>query len=65
MKNNILLHIPHSSTYIPEDLLGMFTVSKETLDHELLVMTDRYTDELFDCSDNRIVFPVSRLICDV
>ncbi len=65
MKNNMLLHIPHSSTYIPEDLLGMFTVSKETLDHELLVMTDRYTDELFDCSDNRIVFPVSRLICDV
>ena len=65
MKNNILVHIPHSSASIPEEMLGLFTVSKETLDHELLVMTDRYTDELFDSSYNRIVFPLSRLVCDV
>ena len=65
MKSNVLLHIPHSSTHIPDDMKELFTIGEEELEHELLVMTDRYTDELFDCSDNRIVFPVSRLVCDV
>ena len=65
MYNNLLLHIPHSSTYIPEEMKDLFVIDRKELDRELLVMTDRYTDELFDFAENRIVFPFSRLICDV
>lgn len=56
----MILHIPHSST----DTLG-----KEFLcdiDIELERMTDIYTDKLFDYPGaTKIVFSVSRLICDV
>jgi N-formylglutamate amidohydrolase len=56
----MILHIPHASTN---------TLDKEFLcerEHELEIMTDIDTDKLFDCPKaTRIVFPVSRLICDV
>ena len=65
----ILLHIPHSSIQIPEKYLNSFYLNEEQLNQELLRMTDWYTDELFDDpqipEENRIVFPYSRLICDV
>lgn len=55
----MILHIPHSST--------------QTLDYELnnkkreiLRMTDWYTDDLYDYQDaTKVVFGLSRLICDV
>ncbi len=28
-------------------------------------MTDLYTDELFDCGRDMLIFPISRLVCDV
>ncbi len=62
--NKIIVHIPHSSTDIPEEYKKLFTVDDETLKKELLLMTDSYTDELFEY-ENSIVFPVSRLVCDV
>ncbi len=62
--NKVIVHIPHSSTYIPEKHKELFTVDEETLDKELLLMTDRYTDELFE-HENSIVLPISRLVCDV
>ena len=65
MYNNLLLHIPHSSTYIPKEMNDLFVINRKELDRELLDMTDLYTDELFDFAENRIVFPFSRLICDV
>lgn len=56
MQNSpVLIHVPHASTFIPPD----------DLTDELLKMTDLYTDELFDCGRDMLVFPVSRLVCDV
>ena len=63
MKNATLLHIPHASTKIPEQYLGQFDRAK--LPQELNVMTDWFCDELFDCGRDRLVFPISRLVCDV
>jgi N-formylglutamate amidohydrolase len=62
-----LLHIPHSSTYIPVDLRETLLLSDKELSTELLRTTDHYTHELFQCDPYfaaHIVFPVSRLIVD-
>lgn len=61
----ILLHIPHSSLEIPADLRSHFILTEDDLQTELLKLTDRYTDELFDVPNaDRLVFPVSRLVVD-
>ena len=59
----MILHIPHSSTKLPDN----FQVSKGvSLEKEFQRMTDWFTDELFDFPDaKRVVFPYSRLYCDV
>jgi N-formylglutamate deformylase len=62
-----VLHIPHSATAVPPDLREQLLLSDEALARELLVMTDRYTDELFAVPETDAVsvrFPVSRLIVD-
>ncbi len=65
----IILHIPHSSTHIPETYRPLFFADDKGLQEELLRTTDLYTDELFDIPEvpekNRIVFPISPLVCDV
>lgn len=65
----IILHIPHSSTYIPDHCRKLFLLDRAQMEEESLWMTDSYTDELFEIphvpTENRIVFPYSRLICDV
>ena len=58
----VILHIPHSSAFIPEEYRRSFFCDPS---HELAVMTDLYTDELFACGHEAVVFPISRLICDV
>ena len=67
--DRIILHIPHSSTVISKRHLPLFHMNQEELQAELLRVTDLYTDLLF-CppaipDENRIIFPFSRLICDV
>ena len=65
---NIVLHIPHASNHIPDEYLKYFTLSKKDLEIELLKMTDHFTDELFDISNDNIhqlKFPISRLLVDV
>lgn len=62
--NRIIVHIPHSNSVIPEEYLPNFTIAPSEISSELLRMTDHYTDELFDWPD-RLVFPISRLVCDV
>ena len=61
---SILLHIPHSSAVIPEEYIGDFTCPQNIPD-ELNHMTDWYTNQLFDINAPRLVFPLSRLVCDV
>ena len=58
----MIIHIPHASTFIPPEYRDAF--DSEKLTHELAVMTDWYTDELFSSDAPRVVFPVSRLVCD-
>lgn len=87
--NNLILNIPHSSAFIPqEDFYKVFlphigatcfaeairdheknqhlnAEKSEVIQKELLVMTDWYTDELFDQGLGKaIIAPVSRLVCD-
>lgn len=61
MDRELLLHIPHASVFIPAAYRGDFTVP---LDEEVRNMTDWFTDALFDLPAARLVFPISRLVCD-
>ena len=63
---NILLHIPHSSTLFPAESGYSF----KDLDEEEKLLIDYYTDELFKpCEETEniisFVFPYCRLFCDV
>lgn len=59
----MILHIPHSSQTIPAPYQTLF-LKDVSLREELLAMTDLYTDLLFDYPCLKLVFPVSRLLCD-
>lgn len=63
---NILLHIPHSSTSFP----SVSHYSFNDLDEEERRLIDYYTDELFNPREqtefiSSVVFPYCRLYCDV
>lgn len=62
----MILHIPHSSDVIPENLRDQFVLSNDDLAAELVLMTDAFTDELFALPEATILrFPISRLLVDV
>lgn len=61
----IVLNIPHSSSSIPGEYLGQYLVPHEILIYENLILTDWYTDELFDIPDvHQVIAPVSRVLVD-
>ena len=63
----LVLHIPHASKWIPDDVRATFLPSDEVIQRELLLMTDAWTDEIvagFYPEAARVVFPVSRLVVD-
>ena len=63
-----VLHIPHSSRRVPAEERPAILLDDAELGNELLRMTDSYTDQLFPVTPaeaGRVVFPVSRLVCDV
>ncbi len=68
MKNPVsVIHIPHASTVVPVAVRSSIALSEKELQHELLTMTDHFTDELFRVSENlakAVTFPVSRLVVD-
>lgn len=62
-----VLHIPHSSTFIPEEERRNILLSDKSLALELLKMTDWYTNELFTSGNGEcgvVLYPVSRLLLD-
>lgn len=64
--NNILIHIPHSSYFIPEKYSNLFFLKGNDLKQEQIKMSDSYTDELFNIKGiKQHIFPISRLVCDV
>lgn len=59
----LILHIPHSSTEIPNT--EGYQVSQQTMETELIKLTDWYTDDLFiNKTDKDITAPFSRIFCD-
>ncbi len=63
MKQKLILHIPHSSTNIP--LSEGYVVSQESLQEELLKLTDWYTDDLFYSQEDEMIrADFSRIFCD-
>lgn len=63
--SHIVLHIPHSSRLIPDDVRETLCLTDEELEHELNLMTDHMTAELFELEGAaRVVYPVSRLVVD-
>jgi N-formylglutamate deformylase len=64
---NAVIHVPHSSMLVPGDVRSTLVLDDLELERELLRLTDRYTDELFDLDPaiaTTIVFGVSRLVVD-
>ena len=62
----MILHIPHSSLIIPDDLRDQFVLSDSELEKEKIVMTDMFTDELYAFEGaESVIFPYSRLFVDV
>jgi N-formylglutamate deformylase len=62
-----VVHIPHSSMTVPDDVRRTFVLSDPALEQELLRLTDRYTDELFSLNPLTaipVVFGVSRFVVD-
>jgi len=64
---HVVVHVPHSSTIVPEDVRSTLVLDDLELERELLRLTDRYTDELFDLDSSvatQVIFGVSRLVVD-
>lgn len=58
-----ILHIPHSSTIIPHGT--EFLVDDQTIQQELLKLTDWHTEDLFAVPGHlQIIAPYSRIFCD-
>lgn len=64
IESPIVVHVPHASLLIPEKYRADYLLSDADMEIELLNMTDRYCDELFDFAETRVVAPISRLVCD-
>lgn len=67
MAPRVVVHVPHASTVIPEDVAPTLMLTPQELETELVAMTDWFTDELFALAPAlacTVRFPVSRLVVD-
>lgn len=63
--NTIILHIPHSSTFIPKENLATYLDDK-ILQEQIELFTDHASEKIFDFDGlTKVVFPYSRVFCDV
>jgi N-formylglutamate amidohydrolase len=64
----IIANIPHSSTFIPPKIRNGFLIGDEELERELLLLTDRYVDELFSSVHKiggiAVRYNISRMVLD-
>ena len=62
--HSLILHIPHASTTLP--FKDGYLVGEELLQKEINKLTDWYTDDLFESSEDITVkVDFSRIFCDV
>jgi len=64
----VILHIPHDSSLIPDEVRSQFLLSDAELENELRFMTDHFTHAIFaePLGAAKVVrSPVSRLVVDV
>jgi len=62
-----VIHVPHASKVIPEEVRGQFVLTDQLLSDELRLMTDAHTDELFEIPETlarTVRYPISRLVVD-
>lgn len=61
-----IVHIPHSSTHIPDRIRSQFVLPAPALQREINLLTDWFTDDIFGglAGASDVVFPVSRLVVD-
>ena len=64
---NTIIHVPHSSLFIPDEYRKTALISQEELEEENRLMCDTGIVDVLppDMSDRTIIFPYSRLYCDV
>lgn len=65
---NIIVHVPHASTHVPDELRGQFLLSAGALLDETMQSADLYTDELARHAfpnASHIIADVSRIVVDV
>ena len=64
--NHVVIHIPHSSLYIPEFIRDGMLCNDECLRRNFIAFTDWRTRDIFTHAGfpNRVVFPVNRMVCD-
>ena len=66
MTSKLVMHIPHSSLFIPDGIRRRFLIGEREIQENLLALTDWKTDELFApvFQHRRVVYPFSRMVCD-
>lgn len=63
----VIIHVPHSSRLIPDEYRSSYLLNDTELERELDLLTDHFTDTLFDINLPEVVslvFPVSRFLVD-
>jgi N-formylglutamate deformylase len=64
----VVVHVPHSSTFVPSDMRDSFSLLEAELKREILRLTDWYIDELFssvkELGGAAVLYPLSRLVVD-